>query len=230
MSYACSLYAGGGKKSVLEELTVVPSDVEQTHTPSDGYDGFSKVIVQPVPLTTLEVTPLRSWQRFTPESPAIGYSRVDVNGEKYTYHRRNDYPDATSSDELSVTGFGGITGIDGIKNIHISLFNYENQTPAANALLEFHMDLYEVSGKSMCSYCVTCASSSGSGSVKRLGYQDGIAFDVQHAPMWLTLTPLNEVNFTLLMQLTSHFTTSIGGSTRVKFDTSMPYVVDVMWQ
>ena len=228
MSYAISLI--GGKQSVLEELTVVPSEVEQTHTPSDGYDGFSKVIVQPVPLTTLEVTPGPSWQRFTPESPAIGYSRVDVNGEKYTYNRRNDYPDATSSYELSVTGFGGITGIDGIKNIHISLFNYENQTPAANALLEFHMDLYEVSGKSMCSYCVTCASSSGSGRVIRLGYQDGIAFDVQHAPMWLTLTPLNEVNFTLLMQLTSHLTTSIGGSTRVKFDTSMPYVVDVMWQ
>ena len=230
MSYACSLYAGGGKKSVLEELTVVPSDVEQTHTPSDGYDGFSKVIVQPVPLTTLEVTPLRSWQRFTPESPAIGYSRVDVNGEKYTYNRRNDYPDATSSYELSVTGFGGITGIDGIKNIHISLFNYENQIPAKNALVEFHMDLYEVSGKSMCSYCVTYSSSSTSSAVKRLGYQDGIAFDVQHAPMWLTLTPLDEVNFTLLMQLTSHLTTSIGGSTRVTFDTSMPYVVDVMWQ
>lgn len=230
MSYACSLYAGGGKKSVLEELTVVPSDVEQTHTPSDGYDGFSKVIVQPVPLTTLEVTPLRSWQRFTPESPAIGYSRVDVNGEKYTYNRKNDYPDATSSYELSTTGFGGITGIDGIKNIHISLFNYENQTPVANALLEFHMDLYEVSGKSMCSYCVTCASSSGSGRVIRLGYQDGIAFDDQHTPMALTLTTLNEVNFTLHMQLTSNLTTSIGGSNRVKFDTSIPYVVDVMWQ
>lgn len=230
MSYACSLYAGGGKKSVLEELTVVPSDVEQTHTPSDGYDGFSKVIVQPVPLTTLEVTPLRSWQRFTPESPAIGYSRVDVNGEKYTYNRKNDYPDATSSYELSTTGFAGITSVYGIKNIHISLFDYENQTPAANALVEFHMDLYEVSGKSMCSYCVTYASSLNPKVIKRLGYQDGIAFDVQHAPMWLTLTPLNEVNFTLLIQLSSHLTTSIGGSTRVKFDTSIPYVLDVMWQ
>lgn len=228
MSYAISLI--GGKKPVLEELTVVPSDVEQTHTPSDGYDGFSKVIVQPVPLTTLEVTPLRLWQRFTPESPAIGYSRVDVNGEKYTYNRRNAYPDATSSYELSVTGFAGITGIEGIKNIHISLFNYENQTPAANALLEFHMDLYEVSGKSRCSYCVTCASSSGSGRVIRLGYQDGIAFDDQHTPMALTLTPNDENNFTLLMKLTSNLTTSIGGSNRVKFDTSMPYVVDVMWQ
>lgn len=230
MSYACSLYAGGGKKSVLEELTVVPSDVEQTHTPSDGYDGFSKVIVQPVPLTTLEVTPGQFWQRFTPESPAIGYSRVDVNGEKYTYNRRNAYPDATSSYELSVTGFAGITGIEGIKNIHISLFNYENQTPAANALLEFHMDLYEVSGKSRCSYCVTCASSSGSGMVIRLGYQDGIAFDDQHTPMALTLTTRNEGNFTLHMQLTSNLTTSIGGANRVKFDTSIPYVVDVMWQ
>lgn len=40
MSYAISLI--GGKKSVLEELTVVPSAVEQTHTPSAGYDGFSK--------------------------------------------------------------------------------------------------------------------------------------------------------------------------------------------
>ena len=230
MSYACGLYAGGGKKSVLEELTVVPSDVEQTHTPSDGYDGFSKVIVQPVPLTTLEVTPLRSWQRFTPESPAIGYSRVDVNGEKYTYNRQNDYPDATSSYELSVSGFGGITGINGIKNIHISLFNYENQTPAKNALVEFHMDLYEVSGKSMCSYCVTYSSSSKTSTVIRLGYQDGIAFDDQHAPMSLTLTPIDEDNFTLLMQLTSHLTTQIGGSTRVKFDTSIPYVVDVMWQ
>lgn len=230
MSYACSLYAGGGKKSVLEELTVVPSDVEQTHTPSDGYDGFSKVIVQPVPLTTLEVTPLRSWQRFTPESPAIGYSRVDVNGEKYTYNRKNDYPDATSSYELSTTGFGGITGIEGIKNIHISLFNYENQIPVVNALVEFHMDLYEVSGKSMCSYCVTYSSSSISGAVKRLGYQDGIAFDDQHTPMALTLTTQNNVNFTLHMQLTSNLTTSIGGLTRVKFDTSMPYVVDVMWQ
>lgn len=230
MSYACSLYAGGGKKSVLEELTVVPSDVEQTHTPSDGYDGFSKVIVQPVPLTTLEVTPLRSWQRFTPESPAIGYSRVDVNGEKYTYNRRNDYPDATSSYELTVTGFAGITGIDGIKNIHISLFNYENQTPALHALVEFHMDLYEVSGKSMCSYCVTYASSTNSNAVKRLGYQDGIAFDDQHTPMTLALTTQDNVNFTLHMQLTPNLTTSIGGSTRVKFDTSMPYVVDVMWQ
>lgn len=228
MSYAISLI--GGKKPVLEELTVVPSDVEQTHTPSDGYDGFSKVIVQPVPLTTLEVTPGPSWQRFTPESPAIGYSRVDVNGAKYTYNRRNAYPDATSSYELSVTGFAGITGIEGIKNIHISLFNYENQTPAANALLEFHMDLYEVSGKSRCSYCVTCASSSGSGRVIRLGYQDGIAFDDQHTPMALTLTPNDENNFTLLMKLTSNLTTSIGGSNRVKFDTSMPYVVDVMWQ
>ena len=128
MSYACGLYVGGGKKPVLEELAVVPSDVEQTHTPSYGSDGFSKVIVQPVPLTTLEVTPGPSWQRFTPESPAIGYSRVDVNGAKYDYNRRNDYPDATSSYELSVKGFGGITGIDGIKNIHISLFNYDNQT------------------------------------------------------------------------------------------------------
>lgn len=172
MSYACSLYAGGGKKSVLEELTVAPSDVEQTHTPSNGYDGFSKVIVQPVQLTTLEVTPGPSWQRFTPESPAIGYSRVDVNGEKYTYNRQNAYPDATSSYELSVTGFGGITGIDGIKNIHISLFNYENQKPALNALVEFHMDLYEVSGKSRCSYCVTYASSTNSNAVTRLGYQE----------------------------------------------------------
>lgn len=230
MSYACGLYVGGGKKPVLEELTVVPSDVEQTHTPSYGSDGFSKVIVQPVPLTTLEVTPRRSWQRFTPESPAIGYSRVDVNGEKYTYNRQNDYPDATSSYELSVKGFGGITGIDGIKNIHISLFNYDNQTPATNALVEFHMDLYKVSGKSMCSYCVTCASSTISSAVKRLGYQDGIAFDDQHTPMMLTLTPIDEDNFTLLMQLTTHLTTSIGGSTRVKFDTSIPYVVDVIWQ
>lgn len=229
MSYACSLYSGGGKKSVLEELTVVPSDVEQTHTPSDGYDGFSKVIVQPVPLTTLEVTPLRFWQRFTPESPAIGYSRVDVNGEKYTYNRKNDYPDATSSYELTTTGFGGITGIDGIKNIHISLFNYDNQTPMANALVEFHMDLYEVSGKSMCSYCVTYASSSSSRAIKRLGYQDGIAFDDQHTPMALTLTTRNEGNFTLHMQLTSNLT-AVDGSTRVKFDTSIPYVVDVMWQ
>lgn len=230
MSYACGLYVGGGKKPVLEELTVVPSDVEQTHTPSYGSDGFSKVIVQPVPLTTLEVTPGPSWQRFTPESPAIGYSRVDVNGEKYDYNRRNDYPDATSSYELSVKGFGGITGIDGIKNIHISLFNYDNQTPATNALVEFHMDLYKVSGKSMCSYCVTCASSTISSAVKRLGYQDGIAFDDQHTPMMLTLTPIDEDNFTLLMQLTTHLTTSIGGSTRVKFDTSIPYVVDVIWQ
>lgn len=227
MSYACSLYAGGGKKSVLEELTVVPSDVEQTHTPSDGYDGFSKVIVQPVPLTTLEVTPLRSWQRFTPESPAIGYSRVDVNGEKYTYNRQNDYPDATSPYELSVTGFGGITGIDGIKNIHISLFNYDNQNPVENALVEFHMDLYEVSGKSMCSYCVTYASSSRA--VKRLGYRDGIAFDDQHTPMKLTLTPIDENNFTLLMTLTSKLT-AVDGSTRVKFGSTIPYVVDVMWQ
>lgn len=230
MSYACGLYVGGGKKPVLEELTVVPSDVEQTHTPSYGSDGFSKVIVQPVPLTTLEVTPGHSWQRFTPESPAIGYSRVDVNGEKYTYNRRNDYPDATSSYELSVKGFGGITGIDGIKNIHISLFNYDNQTPATNALVEFHMDLYKVSGKSMCSYCVTCASSTISSAVKRLGYQDGIAFDDQHTPLALTLTPIDEDNFTLLMQLTSNLTTSVGGSTRVKFDTAIPYVVDVIWQ
>ncbi len=228
MSYAISLI--GGKKPVLEELTVVPSDVEQTHMPSYGSDGFSKVIVQPVPLTTLEVTPGPSWQRFTPESPALGYSRVDVNGAKYDYNRRYDYPDATSSYELSVQGFGGITGIDGIKNIHISLFNYDNQTPATNALVEFHMDLYKVSGKSMCSYCVTCASSPISSAVKRLGYQDGIAFDDQHAPMALTLTPIDEDNFTLLMQLTSHLTTSIGGSTRVKFDTSIPYVVDVIWQ
>ena len=230
MSYACGLYVGGGKKSVLEELTVVPSDVEQTHTPSDGYDGFSKVIVQPVPLTTLEVTPGQSWQRFTPESPAIGYSRVDVNAAKYDYNRHNTYPDATSAYEMSLQGFGGMTGIDNIKSIHMSLFNYDNQTPVANALLEFHMDLYEVSGKSMCSYCVTCASSSGSGRVIRLGYQDGIAFDDQHAPMSLTLTPIDENNFTLLMQLTSHLTTSIGGSNRVKFDTSIPYVVDVIWQ
>ena len=228
MSYAISLI--GGKTSVLEELTVVPSDVEQMHTPSDGYDGFSKVIAQPVQLATLEVTPGPSWQRFTPESPAIGYSRVDVNGEKYTYNRQSTYPDATSSYELSVSGFDGITGIDGIKNIHISLFNYENQTPAANALLEFHLDLYEVSGKSMCSYCVTCASSSGSGRVIRLGYQDGIAFDDQHTPMALALTPIDENNFLLLMTLTSNLTTSIGGSARVKFDTSIPYVVDVMWQ
>ena len=228
MSYAISLI--GGKKPVLEELTVVPSAVEQTHTPSAGYDGFSKVIVQPVPLTTLEVTPRPTWQRFTPESPAIGYSRVDVNGEKYTYNRRNAYPGATSSYELSVTGFGGITGIDGIKNIHISLFNYENQTPMENALVEFHMDLYEVSGKSMCSYCVTYASSSSSRAIKRLGYQDGIAFDDQHTPMMLTLTPIDDGDVTLLMQLTSNLTASVGGSTRVKFDTSIPYVVDVIWQ
>lgn len=230
MSYACSLYAGGGKKSVLEELTVVPSDVEQTHTPSDGYDGFSKVIVQPVPLTTLEVTPGQSWQRFTPESPAIGYSRVDVNAAKYDYNRHSTYPYATSSYEMSMQGFGGITGIDGIKNIHISLFDTDNQMPAKNALVEFHLDLYKVSGKSMCSYCVAYSSSSKTSTVIRLGYQDGIAFDDQHAPMSLTLTPIDEDNFTLLMQLTSHLTTQIGGSTRVKFDTSIPYVVDVMWQ
>lgn len=227
MSYAISLI--GGKKSVLEELTVVPSDVEQTHTPSDGYDGFSKVIVQQVPLTTLEVTPGQSWQRFTPESPAIGYSRVDVNGAKYDYNRRSDYPYATSSYELSVTGFGGITGIDGIKNIHISLFDTDNQAPAVNALVEFHLDIYEVSGKSMCSYCTTYKSSSSSGVIKRLGYQDGIAFDDQHTPMELTLTPIDENNFTLLMKLTSNLTT-IGGSKRLTFDTSISYAVDVMWQ
>ena len=228
MSYAISLI--GGKKSVLEELTVVPSAVEQTHTPSDGSDGFSKVIVQPVPLTTLEVTPGQSWQRFTPESPTIGYSRVDVNAAKYDYNRHSTYPYATSSYELSVIGFGGITGIDGIKNIHISLFDTDKQTQNANALVEFHMDLYEVSGKSMCSYCVTYAPESSSRTIRRLGYQDGIAFDDQHAPMSLTLTPIDENNFTLLMKLTSNLTTSIGGSTRVKFDTSIPYVVDVMWQ
>ena len=229
MSYACSMYAGGGKKSVLEELTVVPSDVEQTHTPSDGYDGFSKVIVQPVPLTTLEVTPGQSWQRFTPESPAIGYSRVDVNAAKYDYNRHSTYPYATSSYELSVNGFGGITGIGGIKNIHISLFDTDKQTQNANALVEFHMDLYEVSGKSMCSYCVTYAPESSSRTIRRLRYQDGIAFDDQHTPMELTLTPIDENNFTLLMKLTSNLT-AIGGANRVKFDTSIPYVVDVMWQ
>lgn len=229
MSYACGLYAGGGKKSVLEELTVVPSDVEQTHTPSDGYDGFSKVIVQPVPLTTLEVTPLRSWQRFTPESPAIGYSRVYVKGEKYTYNCQNDCPNATSSYELSVSGFGGMTGIDSIKNIHISLFDPDKQTQNVNALVEFHMELYEVSGKSMCSYCVAYAPVSSSRTIRRLGYQDGIAFDDQHTPMELTLTPIDRNNFTLLMKLTSNLT-AIGGADRVKFDTSIPYIVDVIWQ
>ena len=229
MSYACSLYAGGGKKPVLEELTVVPSDAEQTHTPSSGSDGFSKVIVQPVPLATLEVTPGPSWKRFTPDSPAIGYSRVDVNGAKYDYNRRNDYPYATSSYELSVTGFGGITGIDGIKNIHISLFNTDKDTQNSNALVEFHMDLYEVSGKSMCSYCVTYAPESSSRAIRRFRYQDGIAFDDQHTPMELTLTPIDENNFTLLMKLTSKLTAPTG-SNRVKFDTSIPYVVDVMWQ
>lgn len=230
MSYACSLYAGGGKKPVLEELTVVPSDIEQTHTPSSGSDGFSKVIVQPVQLTTLAVTPGPSWQRFTPESPAIGYSRVDVNGEKYRYNRHNTYPNATSDYEISLKGFGGMTGIDNIQSIHMSLFNYENQQPAVNALIEFHMDLYTVSGKRMCSYCITCMSSKISNVVKRLGYKDGIDFDDQHTPLALTLTPIDEDNFTLLMQLTSNLTTSDGGSTRVKFDTSIPYVVDVIWQ
>lgn len=230
MSYACSLYAGGGKKPVLEELTVVPSDAEQTHTPSSGSDGFSKVIVQPVPLTTLEVTPRPTWQRFTPESPAIGYSRVDVNGENYSYNRQSSYPKATSDYEISLTGFGGMSSIDNIQGIHMSLFNYENQQPALNALLELHMDLYTVSGKRKCSYCVTCASSTITNAANRLGYQDGIDFDDQHTPLALTLTPIDEDNFTLLMQLTSNLTTSVGGSTRVKFDTSIPYVVDVIWQ
>lgn len=224
MSYACSLYYGGHKKPSLDELTVIPSTSEQIFTPSASYDGFSKVIVAPAPLTTLEVTPGAFWQRHTPESPAIGYSRVDVNGVSRQYNVRKAYVTATSAYELSVSGFGDLPDIDAIESIHLDLFNYDGQSPVSYAVHGLHMDIYTVSDSRMCSYGVYAMR----GSTGYSAYYDGVAFNSGKSPLTVTLVS-DEDDTGITIRLTAYALVP-GLSTRLIFDTSIDYAVEILYK
>ena len=57
---------------------VVPSTVQQTIEPDEGYEALERVTVAPTPLESLTVQPKTTEETYTPTSPAIGFSDVSV--------------------------------------------------------------------------------------------------------------------------------------------------------
>jgi hypothetical protein len=72
------LIHGNSKVPELQQKNVKSTTVQQEITPSEGYDGFNKIIVSPIKLQEKTATPGTSEQVITPDSTYDGLSKVTV--------------------------------------------------------------------------------------------------------------------------------------------------------
>ena len=75
------LIHGNSKVPELQQKNVKSTTVQQEITPSEGYDGFNKIIVSPIKLQEKPATPSTSEQVITPDSTYDGLSKVTVEGD-----------------------------------------------------------------------------------------------------------------------------------------------------
>lgn len=73
---------GNSKVPELQQKNVKSTTVQQEITPSEGYDGFDKIIVSPIKLQEKPATPSTSEQVITPDSTFDGLSKVTVESVK----------------------------------------------------------------------------------------------------------------------------------------------------
>lgn len=92
------LIHGNSKVPELQHKNVKSTTVQQEITPSEGYDGFNKIIVSPIKLQEKPATPSTSEQVITPDSTYDGLSKVTVGavakkrtwvGSKVSVHNGN---------------------------------------------------------------------------------------------------------------------------------------------
>ena len=76
------LIHGNSKVPELQQKNVKSTTVQQEITPSEGYDGFNKIIVSPIKLQEKPATPGTSEQIITPDSTYDGLSKVTVEAVK----------------------------------------------------------------------------------------------------------------------------------------------------
>lgn len=76
------LIHGNSKVPELQQKNVKSTTVQQEITPSEGYDGFNKIIVSPIKLQEKTATPGTSEQIITPDSTYDGLSKVTVEAVK----------------------------------------------------------------------------------------------------------------------------------------------------
>lgn len=76
------LIHGNSKVPELQQKNVKSTTVQQEITPSEGYDGFNKIIVSPIKLQEKTATPGTSEQVITPDSTYDGLSKVTVEAVK----------------------------------------------------------------------------------------------------------------------------------------------------
>lgn len=76
------LIHGNSKVPELQQKNVKSTTVQQEITPSEGYDGFNKIIVSPIKLQEKPATPGTSEQLITPDSTYDGLSKVTVEAVK----------------------------------------------------------------------------------------------------------------------------------------------------
>lgn len=73
---------GNSKVPEFQQKNVKSTTVQQEITPSEGYDGFDKIIVSPIKLQEKPATPSTSEQVITPDSTYDGLSKVTVEAVK----------------------------------------------------------------------------------------------------------------------------------------------------
>lgn len=76
------LIHGNSKVPELQQKNVKSTTVQQEITPSEGYDGFNKIIVSPIKLQEKTATAGTSEQVITPDSTYDGLSKVTVEAAK----------------------------------------------------------------------------------------------------------------------------------------------------
>lgn len=76
------LIHGNSKVPELQQKNVKSTTVQQEITPSEGYDGFNKIIVSPIKQQEKTATPGTSEQVITPDSTYDGLSKVTVEAVK----------------------------------------------------------------------------------------------------------------------------------------------------
>ena len=76
------LIHGNSKVPELQQKNVKSTTVQQEITPSEGYDGFNKIIVSPIKLQEKTAAPGTSEQVITPDSTYDGLSKVTVEAVK----------------------------------------------------------------------------------------------------------------------------------------------------
>lgn len=74
------LIHGNSKVPELQQKNVKSTTVQLEITPSEGYDGFNKIIVSRIKLQEKPATPSTSEQVITPDSTYDGLSKVTVSG------------------------------------------------------------------------------------------------------------------------------------------------------